>query len=198
MSQSEDHSARRLAPDAPRAGVRVGAVAATATLLFDAPDGGIPNNPTLPVILVRGAVTGGANEILALYEASGWRRVWTWTVFDYHHYHPNAHEALTVAKGQAQLQLGGPSGPVVKMTAGDYALLPAGTGHCRISASSDFAICGGYPPDQADRVIIEAGGLSLDLASARISAVSLPETDPIFGADGPAVRIWQGDMKHGA
>ena len=32
---------------------------------------------------------------------------WTWTVYDFHHYHSTAHEALVVATGEAVLMLGG-------------------------------------------------------------------------------------------
>lgn len=182
--------------DAPRARVR--ADAAVETLSFGAPSGGVPNNPRLPVILMRGAVDGTADEIRALYEANGWRRAWVWTVYDYQHFHPDAHEALTVAEGSADLQLGGPAGPVLTLNAGDAVFLPAGTGHCRVRATRDFAICGAYPPDQVDRDVIRAGDMNVDLAAERIAAVSRPDTDPIFGDDGPVVRLSAGESTHGA
>ena len=189
-----DYSARRTDPAAPVAAVRE---VKAETILFPDADGPVPNNPDLPVLLMRGAVEGDADAIMALYEANGWRRVWTYTVFDYQHYHPNAHEALTVASGKADVQLGGPSGPVLTVAAGDAMVLPAGTGHCRIGATDDFAVCGGYPPEQVDRVVVQAGTMALADAQAQIATLARPATDPIYGADGPTLRHW-GEAAHGA
>jgi uncharacterized protein YjlB len=66
-----------------------------ATFRFE--DGGaIPNNPDLPVICMRAVVSGTAtaSEIREMLEANGWGGTWQWTVFDYHHFHPNAHGPL--------------------------------------------------------------------------------------------------------
>ena len=72
-------------------------------------DGTVPNNPDLPVLLMRGAIAPGASAeaVAARLEASGWGGTWVWRVFPYHYYHPNAHEALAVAAGRAELMLGG-------------------------------------------------------------------------------------------
>ena len=153
--------------------------------------GAVPNNPRLPVMLARGALSGPTHDraIHALYRANGWGGAWTWTVFDYHHYHPNAHEALAVASGEAVLMLGGPEGEEVPVAAGDLLVLPAGTGHRRLSASADFAVCGGYPPGQEDYETLRADEPAED-AATRIAAVGLPETDPFWGRDGPLIRLW--------
>ncbi len=189
--KTEGFATRRTSDAIDPAGVTPPEEVKMRTLRF-ADDGTVPNNPDLPAVILPGAVDAGADDaaITALYEANGWRRVWTYTVFDYHHYHPNAHEVLTVASGWADVMLGGPGGEIVRVAAGDAMVLPAGTGHCRVEASADFQVCGGYPPDQTDRLITRADTDPRGDAVARIAAVTRPETDPIYGADGPLLTAW--------
>lgn len=153
------------------------------------PSGGIPNNPVLPVVLMRQAVLGSAADICARMERNGWTGTWVWSVFDYHHYHPDAHEALVVASGEATLLLGGPDGEEVTLRAGDAVILPAGTGHKRLSQSEDFRICGAYPPGQSDYTTLRAEAQAPD-APDQIAAVALPATDPVHGSEGPLLRLW--------
>ncbi|KUF11048.1 cupin domain-containing protein [Pseudoponticoccus marisrubri] len=153
------------------------------------PGEGIPNNPSLPVLVAPGAVSGPPERICALMEANGWTGTWVWTVFDYHHFHPDAHEALVCASGTARLMLGGPGGPSLDLHPGDALLLPAGTGHKRLSQSPDFRICGAYPPGQSDYTTLREGQGGPDIA-AQIAAVPLPDTDPLTGPDGPLCRLW--------
>lgn len=155
-----------------------------------APGGGVPNS-RLPVLLVRGALDGPADERLVhgLYRANEWQGCWTWTVYDFHHYHSTAHEALAVAGGEARLMLGGEGGVEVAVAAGDLLVLPAGTGHRRLSASEDFAVCGAYPAGQ-EADLLRPEDADEAQAEARIAAVPLPLTDPFWGRDGPLVRLW--------
>jgi len=193
------YSDRRHQMDAPCAVVLAAGNAKPRQLRMHS-DGQVPNNPDLPALILPGAVDAGLgpDTICALYEANGWRRVWTWRVFDYHHYHPNAHEVLTCATGWADIRLGGAGGTSVHVTPGDALLLPAGFGHCLENSGDGFQVCGGYPPDQADRVITTAGELAMSTALAQIALVTLPQADPIFGTDGPLLRAWRqaGDKKH--
>lgn len=153
------------------------------------PSGPVPNNPELPVVLMRGAISecASAIEVCALFEANGWEGTWVWSVFDFHHFHPNAHEVLGVARGWATILLGGQDGEVTRIRRGDVAVLPSGTGHCRIDSSPDFAICGGYPPGQSD---YETSRCSQAGDGERIAAVPIPATDPVFGAEGPLIAAW--------
>lgn len=162
------------------------------TFRFDA-GGNIPNNPKLPAVRMRAVVAtdAGAAAIRTLMEAHGWGGTWTWTVYDFHHYHSNAHETLIVASGWARLVIGGPQGRILRVEAGDALVLPAGTGHCRVEASPDFQVCGGYPRGQETCDTIRSSQpLTPDIAR-RIGAVPLPEADPVYGADGPLPDIWR-------
>lgn len=155
------------------------------------PSASIPNNPVWPIIIAPKAL-GGANEprsVEALMTANGWRGTWTWQVFDYHHYHPDAFEVLAVASGAARLMLGGPQGQVVTVTAGDVVVLPPGTGHKQIDKTDDFRICGGYPPGQEDYSTLRDSDEYDASVLARIAAVALPGTDPVWGKGGPLLNI---------
>ena len=114
-------------------------------MMFGA-NGWIPNNPTLPVLIYRGVVPVGAPEpIERTLAGNGWSPDWRDGVFEFHHYHSTAHEALACVAGSARLMLGGEGGREVNVDAGDLLVLPAGTGHRRIDASADFLLVGAYP-----------------------------------------------------
>ena len=60
--------------------------------------------------MAHGALDGldGDGPVRQLLENNGWGGTWTWRVFDFHHFHPDAFEVLAVASGGARLALGGP------------------------------------------------------------------------------------------
>ena len=161
-------------------------VADTLTL---GPNGWVPNNPALPVLIYRGVVpSGDPDRIEAMLREHGWRPEWRDGVYAYHHYHSTAHEALACTGGSAELMLGGEGGMTVTVTTGDLLVLPAGTGHCRISATDDFQLVGAYPAGQDWDMCRQAA----DAATLRrITAVPLPRADPIEGGGGPLVKLWR-------
>ena len=162
-----------------------------------APNGRVPNS-RLPVVLLRAALDGAVDDaqVHELYRSNGWQGCWTWTVYPFHHYHSTAHEALAVARGEAVLMLGGEGGRAVTLRAGDLVVLPAGTGHRRLSASDDFAVCGAYPPGQEADLLRPEEAEPAE-AEGRIAAVPLPLSDPFYGNDGPLVRLWPAEGRGG-
>ncbi|WP_138495629.1 cupin domain-containing protein [Paenibacillus pinistramenti] len=152
-------------------------------------DGVIPNNPRLPVLLYTGALESNPLGAEALFNKHNWRNSWTNGVYDYHHYHSNTHEVLGVISGEALLQLGGEQGEQLAVRAGDVIVLPAGTGHKKISASEGFRITGAYPDGMEYNLRTGKPGDRPE-ALEEIESVPLPDMDPVYGKHGPLTRIW--------
>mgnify|MGYP001136102863 CR=1 FL=1 len=157
-------------------------------------DGGdVPNNPDLPLILYRQALpeTGDrARAFERLFVAHGWGGTWRNGIYPFHHYHSTAHEVLGIAAGSATVQLGGAGGQTVELAAGDAVLIPAGVGHKRLSASPDLLVVGAYPLGQTWDLIRAEDVVDATAVRARISAVPMPESDPILGSGGPLASLW--------
>ncbi|MGV7212377.1 hypothetical protein [Bradyrhizobium sp. UFLA05-112] len=156
-------------------------------------DGLVPNN-ILPFLVYQDAVKLDPKRpeetIEGLFAENGWGGTWRNGVYDYLHYHSTVHEVLGVARGHARVRFGGDHGRALEISAGDVAILPAGTGHQRLTASNDFCVVGAYPPGppmDLVRPTLEAHAKALKT----IPVVTVPKTDPVMGANGPLVRLWQ-------
>jgi uncharacterized protein YjlB len=95
-------------------------------------DGIVPNHPSWPLIVYRGAVRFAAKLDPAavledLFEENGWGDSWRNGIYDYVHYHSGIHEVLGIARGTGTVQFGGKLGKTIALKAGDIAVLPAGT-----------------------------------------------------------------------
>jgi uncharacterized protein YjlB len=157
-------------------------------------DGLVPNNATLSFLVYRGAVDVTSRDPAAAIEqrfaAHGWGDMWRNGIYPFTHYHSRIHEALGIARGRARVRFGGATGEELEVAAGDVAVLPAGTGHQRLSASGDLLVVGAYPPAgtyDLCRATVEAR----ERALTTIPHVPLPSTDPLYGADGPLMKLWR-------
>ncbi len=147
--------------------------------------GGIPNNRRLPVLLHRGALPGGDPAAAeALFARHGWPPAWRNGIHDFHHYHPNAHEALAIARGQVRVRLGGEHGVTLDLSAGDVVVLPAGTGHRNLGQSEDLLVVGAYPPGDPPEQFTGRPG-ELARAGHAIPKVPDPPCDPVTGGPYP-------------
>ena len=153
-------------------------------------DGGIPNNAELPVMVYTGVFLDNPNEIEPVFNRHGWTNSWTGGVFDYHHYHPNTHEVLGVKSGKAIVLIGGEQGEQLEVKTGDVIVLPAGTGHKRLEQSPDFSVVGAYPDGKSPNLKKRDPSARAQSLS-KIAAIPLPDTDPVFGIDGPLVDQWR-------
>ncbi|TWI57607.1 uncharacterized protein YjlB [Pseudomonas duriflava] len=168
-------------------------VSAKPDRLFFTDDGRIPNSP-LPVLVYRNVPLDGKDKAAAfesLFAAHDWPPQWRDGVFDYHHYHSTAHEALGVASGHARLILGGEAGQEIAVEAGDVLILPAGTGHCQIEQSENFLVVGAYPLGQEDYDTQRARPETHDASVERIRRVALPAADPVTGWSGVLLQAWR-------
>ena len=156
-------------------------------------DGIIPNHPRWPLIIYKNAVQlpqslDPAAVFEELFVSHGWGNSWRNGIYDYAHYHSGIHEVLGIARGGGRVRFGGANGRALTLKAGDVAILPAGTGHQREKASEDFLVVGAYPTmgvyDECRSP--EDRGKALPA----IARVARPRKDPVYGKDGPLMRVW--------
>ena len=153
-------------------------------------NGWMPNNERLPVLLYRRAFEAGGDAATAMeaaFQQNAWPPQWRNGVYDFHHYHSTAHEVLGFAGGSATLMLGGEGGHELTVNAGDVAVLPTGTGHCRLRADSRFLVIGAYPAGQTWDICRAAPD---GVAVERMRTLPFPKVDPVAGAGGALVRVW--------
>jgi uncharacterized protein YjlB len=151
--------------------------------------GDIPNNPGLPLLVYRGVLPldgDAASACEKLFSANAWPNAWRNGVYDYHHFHTKAHEALGIVRGEVRVRFGGPNGLTAAARAGDVVVIPAGVAHKNEGASADLLIIGAYPPGQTPDTLTRADARS----RPTIAALPRPTTDPVYGAKGPLLLHW--------
>ena len=156
------------------------------------PNGWVPNNQHLPVLVYHHALDVAGRDpaaFEALSGRNGWPAQWRNGIYPYHHYHSTAHEVLGVTRGTAQIILGGPAGHAMSVEAGDVLVLPCGTGHCRVAASDDFLVVGAYPAGPDGDICRQAPTPAM---TERMARLPFPASDPLGGPGGILVSAWHG------
>jgi uncharacterized protein YjlB len=165
-------------------------------------DGKTPNNPRLPLLLYRRALRvhskfDPAAVCEEVFASHGWEKAWRNGIYDFLHFHTGTHEVLGIARGRVNVEFGGAKGRTLSLRAGDVVVLPAGTGHRRISASKNLLVVGAYPSTgRYDEP--RPGEVSHDVAKRRISRVVLPSKDPLYGNEGGLFDFWMASRKRKA
>lgn len=161
-------------------------------------DGETPNNQKFPFLIYRQAVVlNGKHDPAAILEElfakNGWGKSWRNSIYDFLHFHTHTHEVLGIARGSARVQFGGKHGIVTEVKAGDVIVHPAGTGHERIGPPDNLLVVGAYPLGAAGGSYDqpEPDDLPHEEARRAVDAVPAPDKDPVFGSDGPLVRLWR-------
>ncbi len=165
------------------------------TFFFENDGHSVPNNPSLPVLIYNQVFKIEASSLADLFEetftCNEWSGCWRWGVYDFQHFHCNAHESLGIAQGEAEIQLGGPQGNSFQVKMGDLVVLPAGTGHRNLGCTNDFLVVGAYPSGQRRYETNRGEPAEYLKAVQRIAETPLPITDPIYGKKGPLVELWK-------
>jgi uncharacterized protein YjlB len=119
---------------------------------------------------------------------------WRYSMYPTTHFHSNSHEVLCVACGRARLCFGGEDNPAriePLVEAGDVIIVPAGVAHRLLEdLGGDFQMVGSYPNgsetwDMCYGTPEDEGKINT------IKSLSWFAGDPIYGDNGPAVRLEQ-------
>lgn len=158
-------------------------------------DGATPNNPSLPLLHYPSAIVlpkefDPAAVIETLFARHGWNDSWRDGVYDFLHFHTRTHEVLGIARGSVRVRFGGKRGKIIALKAGDAVVLPAGTGHQRVSQSQDLLVVGAYPASGGRYDEPQPKDVDHEAAVAAIAKTRLPAKDPIYGGEGPLRKAW--------
>jgi uncharacterized protein YjlB len=152
-----------------------------------------PNNARYPLLIYQQVLNVSelsAELIKEFLKQNHWLNSWVDSIYDYHHYHSNTHEALVVLAGACQVQIGGPNGRVYSIVAGDVVILPAGVAHKNVGSSVDFKCLGSYP--NYDDYDMNYGKVEEHpQVDINIKKVLLPKNDPVFGSKGLLFQYWK-------
>ncbi len=87
------------------------------------------------------------------------------------------------------VQFGGNAGITITAKPGDVIVLPAGTGHKKLSSRGPLGVVGAYPEGQnPDTCVPPLARYKSNMRA--ITAVPLPTCDPVYGLKGPLFEHW--------
>ncbi|KAH6644656.1 hypothetical protein C7974DRAFT_25563 [Boeremia exigua] len=103
-----------------------------------------------------------------------------------------------ITRGSSRLALGrakedeGTDGVEVDISVGDVIVIPAGVSHRSLRSEGGFRYIGVYP-EAAPRWRNNhcEGDESMAALSEEINNVPIPDSDPVFGTNGPLSQIWK-------
>jgi len=161
-----------------------------ATIYFK-DDGKIPNSK-YPLIIYKNAFTArgrqGANWLEDKFASNNWTNSWRNGIYNFHHYHSTSHEVLGIYSGGAKVHLGGEQGERVDVEAGDIIIIPAGVGHKNLGGRN-LGVVGAYPDGRSWDLKKGLPGERPE-ADRNISALPIPEADPLLGISDGLRKIW--------
>lgn len=144
-------------------------------------------HPRWPLLIYPEVLTHSTPEAFEeLFNRNRWPAAWRDGVFPFHHFHSNSHEALGVYEGEVTVQFGGDAGVTLTAKPGDVIVLPAGTGHKKLSSSGALGIVGAYPEGSDPDICRSASKSTME----SLLKVSLPACDPVHGPGGPLFTYW--------
>jgi len=88
------------------------------------------------------------------------------------------------------VQFGGEGGVEVAAKPGDVIVLPAGTGHKKISSRGELGVVGAYPEGANPDTCMPPFARTVKNAQS-IIRVGLPLGDPVHGTGGPLFEHWK-------
>lgn len=149
----------------------------------------LPGNPILPLLYYKEAIDlkgkNGAETIKKIFKSNHWFKPWVNGIYDFHHYHSNNHEVLGIAAGSCKVQFGGDKGIIIDVERGDVIIIPAGVAHKSLEKSNGFSCVGAYALN------VDYDMCEKKCSLQKIISLPLPESDPVFGEDGPLIKHWK-------
>ena len=156
-------------------------------------NGRFPNNAKLPLMIYGQALCGleahDPESFEDLFQSHAWPPAWRYKIYNHHHYHSTAHEALGCFQGEARIQFGGPGGPVVELKVGDAVVIPAGVAHKCLESSHGFTMVGAYPQGQTPDMNYGLAGERPE-TDRNIAMVPMPLEDPVAGETQGLFKKW--------
>jgi uncharacterized protein YjlB len=163
-----------------------------AVILTD--DGVFPNNPRLPLLIYKKALNPDLPDLVshvqAIFADHHWGNSWVDGIYDFHHYHSASHEVLAICGGQARVLFGGEHGIDQIVSAGDVIVIPAGVAHKNLGAEGSFVVVGAYPRGRKYDMCTGKHE-ERPAADRNIVSVPIPDSDPLYGSDGPMTEHWR-------